>query len=166
MGVIGWTRMGLVGSTNWLENLLFIFNRHSYEISTHEDKHYSNHTVFIRTSNCTANTCTTSTTVCHHTHLGLKVDNRFESGKDLNNVWMTMEDSYHQSSNISLEEKEIWIPFRWLSLNKPLPVWQWHKVTMYDGRGSYWCSQLWQHEGMTGVSPQVVQSSSDGTCGV
>ena len=105
VGVIGWTRMGLVGSTNWLENLLFIFNRHSYKISTHEDKHYSNHTMFIRTSNCTANTCTTSTTVCHHTHLGLKVDNRFESGEDLNNVWMTMVDSYHQSSNIILEEE-------------------------------------------------------------
>ena len=27
-----------------------------------------------------------TTTVCHQTHPGLKVDIRFESGKDLNNV--------------------------------------------------------------------------------
>ena len=37
---------------------------------------------------CIANICTTHTTVCNHTHLGLKVDIRFQSDEDF--VWLTM----------------------------------------------------------------------------
>ena len=47
--VIGWTRMGLVGSTNWLENFTFHFQYSPIQKSTNEDKHYSNHVVFIST---------------------------------------------------------------------------------------------------------------------
>ena len=115
------------------------------------------------TSNCAANTSTTHTTVRHHTHLVLKVDIRFESDEDLNSMWMTMMNSYHQSSNIILEEEERSMDS--FSLTAIPPNIHWHKVTMSDAEEVTSAHiKIWQHGGMTRIPPQVVHSSSDGTC--